>query len=237
MHVGFLGKKFLVLSFAKRREGFTTLYHSIMHSAGQSKKNEEGGIGLFAFNSVGCNKSAQCPLGYDFSSAEQCNIGVSMARCEELESSGAKFWKGKGCLSDSPGRPLAWQSNVFPCLLCSAVGWGELVPGTAILQDATEVLPCLASQSSCCFCWGFWQILHPTSRNEYCLPPLQTLCLVKTKWRCWVVSAMNNPSYIYCCTLNTTYTDLSSQSQTANCAYCLQHHNSVLWNLQQFLLS
>lgn len=45
-----------------------------------------------------------------------------MARCEELESSAAKFIKGKGCLSASSGRPLAQQSDVFHCLLCSAVG-------------------------------------------------------------------------------------------------------------------
>lgn len=41
--------------------------------------------------------------------------------------------------------------------------------------------------------------------------PLQILCLVKTKYKCWILGAVNNPSYIHVCTLKTMCTDLSSQ--------------------------
>lgn len=44
MDVGFLGNKFLALSFAKRREAFTTLNHSIMHSTGELKKKMKRGV-------------------------------------------------------------------------------------------------------------------------------------------------------------------------------------------------
>lgn len=82
-------------------------------------------------------------------------------------------------------------------------------------RDTTGA-PSSASHAASGFLWDLWHVLYPMSRNDniclsFYLSPLQMLCPVKTKYKCWIVDAVNNPSYIYLCSLKATCTDLRSQ--------------------------